>query len=526
MMEADVLIAGSGPAGTSAAWPLVRAGLSVLMVDADNQPLPQSPLARIAEWRFSPSRWRDILGEDLGALAISGDFSPKFFTPLGRAVIGAGIASLPPVRAHNLIVSRSATPGGLSSIWGAFCAAFDASDMVGFLIGPAELASAYSAVAERIGINGADDDLGSFHGTHALLPPLPLADAARRLLNRYQVAGAIPDFRLGRSRNAVLTLDRELRKGCIQCGMCLLGCAHGSIYDSRQDIIELRKFPNFRYQSGAPVRRLVSLGDNGQTVALAIEGKPVIARAKVLFLATGAINSAALALDYFKLFDVKTRLLNNPVAGMAFITPGLVGKDFPESTFGLGQLSYRLSLPNNDYAMGLIYGADTIPLDIFARRMPFSRPAALRLSAALMPAMLLATCYLPGAYSANSFSLRRLDGNSAEVVLTGGMSPEVKRLFRYAWQKLGRIFGRLGAYPVPLSLTISPPGSDAHLAGTIPMAGTGPLSCSASCELKDAQGVFVVDGAWLPHLPAKHLTFTLMANAHRVGVLVADKLRR
>lgn len=31
--EFDVIIVGSGPAGTSAAYPLVKAGLKVLMVD-------------------------------------------------------------------------------------------------------------------------------------------------------------------------------------------------------------------------------------------------------------------------------------------------------------------------------------------------------------------------------------------------------------------------------------------------------------------------------------------------------------
>ena len=39
--EFDVIIVGSGPAGTSAAYPLVQAGLRVLMVDAASTAAPR-----------------------------------------------------------------------------------------------------------------------------------------------------------------------------------------------------------------------------------------------------------------------------------------------------------------------------------------------------------------------------------------------------------------------------------------------------------------------------------------------------
>ena len=168
-----------------------------------------------------------------------------------------------------------------------------------------------------------------------------------------------------------------------------------------------------------------------------------------------------------------------------------------------------MALPDNDYAAGVFYGADTLSLDVFASRMPFSRPTALRLSAALMPSLLLATCYLPGAYSANSLSFVHKDGRG-EVTIEGNISAQARELLRGSGKGLGRGMRRLGAYSVPLSFTISPPGSDAHFGGTIPMGGDGRMSCSRDCELVNARGVYVVDGSWLPKLPAKHLTFTLI----------------
>ena len=184
-----------------------------------------------------------------------------------------------------------------------------------------------------------------------------------------------------------------------------------------------------------------------------------------------------------------------------------------------------MALPDNSYAAGVFYGADTLSLNVFASRMPFSRPTALRLSAALMPSLLLATSYLPGSYSANSLSFTRNEARGV-VMLEGTISTQTKEMLKQAGKGLGRGMGRLGAYPVPLSFTISPPGSDAHFGGTLPMGGEGKLSCSRDCELENARGVSVVDGSWLPSLPAKHLTFTLMANAHRVGSAMAKRMGR
>ena len=61
-------------------------------------------------------------------------------------------------------------------------------------------------------------------------------------------------------------------------------------------------------------------------------------------------------------------------------------------------------------------------------------------------------------------------------------------------------------------------GSSVHYSGTLPMAREKKSWClSESCQSYDIQNMFVVDGAAMPFLPAKNLTFTLMANAVRVA---------
>jgi choline dehydrogenase-like flavoprotein len=63
-----------------------------------------------------------------------------------------------------------------------------------------------------------------------------------------------------------------------------------------------------------------------------------------------------------------------------------------------------------------------------------------------------------------------------------------------------------------------PMGSSVHYAGTLPMAHEGgALTCDANGRLRGLRGAWIADGAAFPTLPAKNLTFTLMANATRMA---------
>lgn len=525
MTAPDVLIIGSGPAGINAAWPLVLAGVSVMMVDADDRSIPASPKGSIDELRRDPLGWRHFLGEGLNGLYANMDLSPKFATPLGMAVANAS-RGLYELEALNLMTARTGVAGGLSSIWGAFCSAYDTNDLSDYPVTIDEIQGAYSAVAKRIGISGSNDHLGSFHGSDYLLQkPVPLTKPADYIYNKYMDSKPLSDFSLGLARNAVITENKDGRDACNQCGLCLYGCHKGSIYNSAYELLTLNNYSNFSYAHGMTVKRFISLGNGEQVVEM--NGHPPIS-AKNLIVAAGTINSTAMVLEYAGMYGVKLPLLSNPVAAMGFVVPKFIGADFDDKTFSLGQLSYKLNLQNsNDYAMGVVYGGDALPLNSFARHMPFSKPTSIKLSAALAPSLLLATTYLPGRYSSNSMMLNSFKKNGLDnpkILVEGFLKTEAVSVLKYASKKLSKNMMHYGAYLIPSSLKIAAPGADAHVAGTIPMGGSGELSCSSTCELNIAKGVYIVDGACLPSLPAKHCTFTIMANAYRVGANLANSL--
>jgi len=81
-----------------------------------------------------------------------------------------------------------------------------------------------------------------------------------------------------------------------------------------------------------------------------------------------------------------------------------------------------------------------------------------------------------------------------------------------------RVLRKLGCVVPPGMVHVRPMGASAHYSGTVPMSATGaPRTVSPDCRSRDFDNLWLVDGATFPFLPAKNITFTLMANAVRVA---------
>jgi hypothetical protein len=501
--DARVAIVGSGPAGVSAAWPFVRAGVPVVMLDAAEHEGAPSPLAASpSAFRSDPDRWRAQFGAGLAGLGPGADCSPKFTTPLARSVL-AGYTEALGLETRGFFAAGALARGGLSTIWGALAAEWTREEFAGFPFDPTEIQSHYDSVRARIG--------APRPGPESLTSP-----AARHMwdhLSRHP-----QDFWAAPAPNAVLDAPMDGRQACIRCGLCLWGCSRRSIYDSGDEVAVLRRHPGFDYRPG---HRVVGLGRDGALHVLDIEarGARLSLRVEVVLLAAGALSTAALALPRLGLDGRPTRLLSNPAAATAFVVPRLIGADLPDESVSLGQLFYRLPVPGSDMpAAGVLYGADALPLATIADRLPVSRPTALRLARALAPALVLATAYLPGRYSRN-----RITVGKGRVLIEGEQTAEAATALRGVLRRLSRALGP-AALPLPWATSLLEPGADAHYAGVLPMGGEAPFACSDLGELAGAPGLHVVDGAALSTLPATHPTLTIMANAARIGEAVARKM--
>ena len=182
-----MIIVGSGPAGVSAAFPLVEAGLRVLMVDGGHSSQLTPPSGQFLDVRRQDvSQWRWMIGADFHALRQSDAVSPKLRVPTHSAVFkGFKVANR--IDADEFVAVGSLAPGGLSNAWGCGVASLTDDELASFPVIPSDMRTSYRDVARRMGVSGgSDDDLSEFFGLDEWSDaPVPIDSLQGSLLARY-----------------------------------------------------------------------------------------------------------------------------------------------------------------------------------------------------------------------------------------------------------------------------------------------------------------------------------------------------
>jgi hypothetical protein len=522
-VDFDVVIVGSGPAGVSAAFPLVDAGLRVLMVDGGHVARLVPPTGQFLNVRrqdFDQSDW--MIGQNFHALRQADAVSPKLRVPTHAAVF-EGFEFANRIVANDFVAVGSLAPGGLSNAWGCGVARMTDKELASFPVKPSEMHTSYAAVAKRIGVSGGyGDDLSDFFGldewSHGTVPIDSLQDS---MLLRYTSSrGALlqSGFRLGRARVAVLTTPQIDRQACNLCGTCLWGCGRRALYAATDDLQRLHGRQGFLYRPGFLVERVESQGDSVAISGVGTDGA-VALRARRVLLAAGTLASTRLALQAIN-HRKPVRMQSCPTAAFMLWLPRHLGRRH-EPAFGLGQLSFSLDLDADIQAFGSLFNTTGIPVSEFARHMPLGKRYGVDLLASLLTSCVVGNLFLPGSLSDVSLQLDEDD----QLLIRGGYRAEVEMLMREAKHKLRKGFMKLGALLMPISFKVGRPGSDIHYAASLPMNAKPVLGQTDRFgELEGATGIHVVDGASLSYLPAKSHTLTIMANAERIARHVATSM--
>jgi choline dehydrogenase-like flavoprotein len=520
MPDCDVLIVGSGPSGTSAAFPLLQSGKSVIMADGGNTPSvlpPEKPA--LESWPHDDRQWEWKIGRDFYALRHMVTASPKLRVPV-HAYVFQDFVKTHRIITENFLAVGSLATGGLSNAWGCGVARLSPGELRVFPFAPEELDEGYAAAAQRMGMSGrADDDLTAFFGVDAWAgPPLPMEALHTHILHNYmrkRDTVAASGFRLGRSRVAVLGEDWEKRLKCHAVGNCLWGCARNAQYASVYDLPELKKFSSFNHATGFIVEEIVRDGETLQARGM-LRGTPHTISATCIILAAGVLASTRIALKSLGLRR-ELPVLSCPTAAFLLWIPRLFGIE-AKATFAFGQLSYAIDLGDDMSGYGNTYCTTGIPLSEFMRYVPFARPSSAMLLRGLLSSCLAGNLFLPGHFSTSTVRLQ----DDGCLLVRGGFSEKLGEVMRRAVAQLRRAYWACGAVLIPASFTVGMPGGDIHCSGTFPMRSQPVLGAtSPSGEVHGLAGVFIADGACLPELSEKPHLLTLMANAHKVGRHIA-----
>ncbi|SNS23720.1 Choline dehydrogenase [Noviherbaspirillum humi] len=525
--EFDIIIVGSGPAGVSAAFPLLSAGLRVLMVDGGHRPSVAPPARSFLSMRSDdPAQWEWMLGREFHAIKFREAASPKLRAPTHDYVFKDFIARNR-IAAEHFIAVGSLAQGGLSNAWGCGVARFSDADLAAFPCPTHEWDISYRAVAMRMGISGSrDDDLREYFGLDEWAQPPVELDVAHAFLEaryhkqRSKLINA--GFRMGRSRVAALTEPLDERLPCNLSGNCLWGCSRRALYSAADDLIRLRRdFPNFRYEAGFVVEGVSRAGSGWKILSNqpGASGCSEFGGTKIM-LAAGTLATTRLVLDALQI-NTPVRVLSSPTAAFLLWLPTLLGIKRQDG-FGLGQLSFALRLNGGDTGFGSTFATTGIPVTEFARHLPFGRRHSVDILRNLLSSCLAGNMFLPGHLSE---ATARLDANGS-LLIKGGHSESVPDLMAEAARKLRQAFWHLGGIVLPMSFTMGKSGGDIHYAGTLPMRQSPRQGETDGLgTVQGLENIHAVDGACLPLLPEKSHTLTIMANADRIARAVAKQWR-
>lgn len=523
----DILIVGSGPAGVSAAFPLVEAGLSVLMVDGGSINPDSYPKEDLLTWRQNNSeQYLRMIGEDFYSLKSLTAASPKLRVPAHRYVF-QGFNEDNKIIGEDFLALGSLAPGGLSNAWGCGVAKFSKKDFEGFPFSEFEIEDSYRTVATRMGISGPkNDELSEYFGLDSISsPPIYIDRIHSKLLSNYSNIKnhkKFYGFKMAQSRMAVLGQDKEGRKACNLCGNCFWGCDRKSMYSAVEDLKLLKRNSNFHYETGIIIDELKKI-DVGWKIRgykksnknwYEFEGKKVV-------LAAGTLTTSSLVLKTLGYEGVSIQMQSCPTAAFMVWLPSALGYQ-ADYSFALGQLSYTLNLDSGLTGYGSLFNTAGIPLSEFVRHSPLKMPLSIDFFRNFLTSCMLGVIFYPGSLSSAQLVLN-LKG---ELKVSGGYNDKTKRIIDNSKRNLEKIFWKMGALLLPQSFRPGIPGSDIHYSCTFPMKHKPTeMETNKFGELPGLKGLFLVDGSSLSSLPAKSHTLTIMANADRIGRQISQLSR-
>lgn len=533
----DVLIVGSGAGAVNAAYPLVTAGRSVVLLDYGNQDslyerlIPALPFPEIR--RRDEQQHRYFLGDrfegiPFGEVRVGAQLTPP------RLFITRDTERLMPVESNSFSALESLALGGLAAGWGAGVYTFSDEDLADTPLTLADLLPHYRAVAERMGICGEDDDLSAFFGDCGpLLPPLDLDPSAAALLTRYEHRRAsvrAAGLHLGRARMAVCTVRYRGRGPHEYRDMDFWSNGDRSVYRPRWTLEELARHDNFTYRGRWFVLSFSEKPD-GSVEALARHadsGQEASFRSRALVLAAGTLGTARIVLRSLGLHGVRVPLVCNPYAYIPMVNMAALGLDAGERRSSLAQLGAVYLSPGEDSALLQVYYFSYRSLLCYKllKEVPLPHRQGLRVIRSLMPVLGIVGVHHADRSSPEKYCvLERSAGERPDCLrIEYRLTPDEEESQGRKEEGLIRAFRRLGCRAIK---TVRPGhGSSIHYAGTLPMPrhGGGDLTSDAFGRLRATRSVYLADGSVFPSLPAKGLTFSIMANADRVGSLLADRL--
>ena len=531
---ADFIVVGSGITGVQAAQTLVESGARVVMLDggaAANPSLePPAGQSFLALRETDGEQHRYFLGDRMEAIATPAGRPGSQLTPPRRFIMD-GVDRWLRTRSDSFAAMESLAQGGLGNAWGVGCYWFSDDDLERAGLPPAEIRDGYQTVADRIGIQGVDDDTSQFCGgsISRLQPVMEMDEASAALYGRYRRRRASllgQGIHLGRPALAVLTRARDERRAIGYQNMEFYTDEERAAYRPSWTLEMLKRHPCFEYRGDTVVTSFTE-SDDRVTVAGFVgsreDGARVSCTGRKLVLCAGALGSMRIVARSLGGIGRKFPVLTNPCDYLLGIQPDRIGKPLGERTSSFAQLAVFYRPPSADdsvvYSGGSIYSYQALMLFRLAREAPLPFALSRELLQYLQTSLLMIGLTYPDWPREENFLQLVGDGDSptGDALVAGySLSERQEAMRAQTLRAVRRQFPRIGCWIA--SAVRGRNGFSSHYAGTLPYSRQErAFSLAPDGRVYGARHVYVADGSGFEFLPALGLTWTLMANAHRTA---------
>jgi choline dehydrogenase-like flavoprotein len=493
-------VIGSGPAGVSAAYALLQQGKQVTMLDAGLTLEPEIEKDLIKLGKQHHKRWNERLLQRFKSTGQAKGSVRKLSYGSDYMYRGEHV----PMVSTDVDCSPSFARGGLSTVWGAAVLPYLQQDIKAWPITIRQLAPHYQAVLEFMPITGAHDGLAAFFPFKVEWQEHKHSRQALELLKALD-SKHLPGITFGSARLAVNVKGDG--HGCAYCGMCMYGCPYQLIYSTSMTLAQMMKNPNFRYIKGIVVERLQE-DDDLVTIHAKMNGKPAEFYAERVFLGAGVIPTTSIMMRSMQLR--KTTVKDSQY----FIVPALMKRTKDVSKEELHALA-QLFIEIQDKSISKrtihlqVYTYNDLYEQEFKRR--FGKLYRFIPKKILLERMIVIQGFL---HSDDSSSIK-VEATEKGLRLEKEENPRSKAMISKALRKISS--SRICTPITPL-LSIEKPGRSFHFGGSLPMARRPrPGQTDIYGRPHGSKRIHIVDASTFPSIPATTITYTIMANAHRIA---------
>jgi choline dehydrogenase-like flavoprotein len=213
--------------------------------------------------------------------------------------------------------------------------------------------------------------------------------------------------------------------------------------------------------------------------------------------------------------------MHNRLVLLPFVNLTRLGLPFDDRSYQYNQLA--IGVPGADpmdYVHGLVTTLTTGLIHPVAQTLPVGARTAISLFRNIHSALGLVNINFGDFRRDNNRVALEVNGRTGEPRLSVSYQPDVREreIVEPMLGRFRKFLLALGCVAPPNMTRMRPMGASVHYAGTLPMTTCGTdLTTDRTGRCRPFENLLIADGSTFPALPAKNLTFTLMANAIRVA---------